>query len=104
MTFNELKSIYNDGKNWKAQHENFGCHLAKTANAEYLSETASKMIRNCQLWIENWKTIQEGIKPELDAIRNKRLEAQAERFVEYSDEQLQQLMAVIRQKKDARAA
>ena len=97
--YDALKSIIEDSKNWKAQHEAFGCHLAKTADAEYLSETASKMIARCKVWIENWQSVQEGIKPELDEIRTKQLEATAEKFVGYSEDQLEALMAAIKQKK-----
>lgn len=56
------------------------------------------MIARCQTWIENWQTELEGLKPELDTIRNKQLEATAEKFVGYTDEQLQALMAAIKQK------
>ena len=97
--YEALKTIIEDSKNWKAQHGAFGCHLAKSANAEYLSETASKMIAHCKAWIENWQSVQEGIKPELDEIRNKQLEATAEKFVGYSDNQLEALMAAIKQKR-----
>ncbi len=97
--FNELEAIIKDSKNWKAQHEAFGCHLAKAADAEYLSETASKMIARCKAWTENWKSVQEGIEPELREIRTKQLDATAEKFIGYSDEQLDALMTAIRQKK-----
>lgn len=97
--YDALKAIVSDSKNWKAQHEAFGTHLAKTAHAEYLSETASKMIANCKVWIENWQAIQEGVKPELDVIRSQQLEATAEKFIGYSEEQLEALMAVIKAKK-----
>ena len=99
VNYNDLKAIIADSKNWKAQHEAFGAHLAKSADAEYLSETASKMIARCNIWIANWQAVQEGIKPELDEIRTKQLEATAEKFVGYSEEQLNALMAAIKQKK-----
>ena len=99
VNYNDLKAIIADSKNWKAQHEAFGCHLAKSADAEYLSETASKMIAHCKAWIENWQNVQEGIKPELDVIRSKQLEATAEKFVGYSEDQLEALWGKIRQKK-----
>lgn len=99
VTFDNLKAIVADSKNWKAQHEAFGTHLAQTANAEYLSETASKMIARCKVWIENWQTVQAGIEPELAEIRSKQLDATAEKFIGYSEEQLEALMAAIKQKK-----
>lgn len=99
VNYNDLKAIIADSKNWKAQHSAFGTHLANSADAEYLSETASKMIARCKTWIENWQTVQEGIKPELDEIRSKQLEATAEKFVGYSEDQLEALMAAIKQKK-----
>ena len=98
-SFEDLKAIITDSQNWKAQHEAFGTHFAKEASAQYLSETASKMIANCKVWLENWQTVQEGIKPELDEIRRKQLDATAEKFVDYSEEQLEALMAAIKQKK-----
>ena len=33
-TVKELKAIIADSKNWKAQHEAFGTHLPKAADAE----------------------------------------------------------------------
>ena len=101
VTFDNLKAIVADSKNWKAQHEAFGTHLANNAEADavYLSETACKMIANCKVWIENWQTIQEGIKPKLDEIRSKQLDATAEQFASYSEEQLEALWGKIMQKK-----
>ena len=97
--YEDLKAIITDSQNWKAQHDAFGTHFAKDASAQYLSENASKMIANCKVWLENWQTVQEGIKPELDEIRRKQLDATAEKFVDYSEEQLEALMAAIKQKK-----
>jgi len=96
-SFVELQAVIN-GNEWKAQHEAFGTHFAKDASAEYLSTVGNTMIARCQTWIENWQTELEGLKPELDTIRNKQLEATAEKFVGYTDEQLQALMAAIKQK------
>lgn len=98
----ELVSKGKDGKDstvWKTQHEYFGTHLANKPDVESLSETSAVMIAKCKLWITNWETVQEGIKPELDVIRTKQLDAIAEKYVGYSEEQLQALWGRIRQKK-----
>lgn len=99
QSFNELMAIINDSKNWKAQHAAFGTHLAQKPTPEYLSEVASKMIPFLRECVENWETVQIGLEPQLAEIRNKQIEATAEKFVSYSEEQLLALMAAIRQKK-----
>lgn len=94
MNFQNLKAIANGTRD--AQHAAFGTHFAKNASVEVLNEKATVMIQNCKRWIENWETIQEGIKPELDEIRNKQLKATAEKFVGYSDEQLDALFEQVK--------
>lgn len=97
MTFNELKAIANGTRD--AQHAAFGTHFAKNASVEDLSEKATVMIQKCKLWIQNWESIQDGIKPELDEIRSKQLQATAEKFVSYSEDQLEALYEKIKQLK-----
>ena len=92
-TVEELKAIIADSKNWKAQHEAFGTHLPKAADAEALSEVATKMIVRCNIWKAHWEIIQSDIKPELDRIREKNLTDKAKSFVDYDDEQWGRLCA-----------
>lgn len=92
--FQSLKSTINSGRD--AQHAAFGTHFAKNASVEVLSEKAAVMIQKCKLWIQNWETIQDGIKPELDEIRSKQLKATAEKFVGYSEEQLAALLEQVK--------
>lgn len=100
MNYNELSEIINKGNaksNWKEMHQLFGCHLANKSDANYLESKALEMIRRCSEWIANWKTVREGIKPELQAQREKNLDSKAKEFEGYSQEELDALMAKIQE-------
>lgn len=75
-----------------AQHAAFGTHFAKDIRVEDLSKKAAIMLKRCAVWAANWKEIQEGIKPELDEIRSKQLKATAEKFLDFSEEQMEAVM------------
>lgn len=89
----ELNAIIADSKNWKAQHEAFGTHLPKAADAEALSEVATKMIARCNIWKAHWELKLADLKPALDEIRTKNLTEKAKTFADYDDEQWEKLCA-----------
>ena len=92
-----------DGKDftvWKSQHECFGTHLANDPKVEYLSETATQMIAKCKLWITNWETIAEGLKPKLDEIRKEQLKTKADKFASYTPDQIDAFCAQLQLMKE----
>lgn len=91
LTIEELNKVANDSKNWKAQHEAFGTHLPRNADAEVLCGIAHKMIRACEAWIGNWTDVLNDRKEELDKIRNEQVVSKAKVFVDYDDEQWQKV-------------
>ena len=93
FSIEELNKIANDSKNWKAQHEAFGTHLPKNADAEVLCGIAHKMIRACEAWIGNWTDILGDRKEELDKIRGEQLASKAKVFADYDDDQWEKLCA-----------
>ena len=80
MTFDELKSIIqtkggSKGSDGKELYKLFGItKLAKSFDVVQLDKLATRMIQDCKVWIENWETIQSGVKVELEEIRKKELE------------------------------
>ena len=99
----ELVTVDKDGKDntvWKSQHECFGTHLAENPSVESLAETATQSILRCKLWITNWETIAEGIKPELDEIRKKQLKANADKYANYTPEQIDAFCAQLQLMKE----
>ena len=89
----ELNTVINNSKDWKAQHQAFGTHLPKSANAETLSGIATRMIAQCDLWKTHWGMILDDRKEELDRLRNEQVTAKAKAFVDYDDEQWERLCA-----------
>jgi hypothetical protein len=93
----DLKVVIANGKR-DVMHAMFGTHFTKGANPEELSEVANRMIARCKTWAENWNEILNGIAPELDQIRTDKLEATAEKFIGYSEAQLQALVDAVKAK------
>lgn len=93
----DLKAVIANGKR-DAMHAQFGTHFTKGANPEELSEVANRMIARCKTWVDNWNEILKGIAPELEQIRIDKLEATAEKFIGYSEAQLQALVDAVKAK------
>lgn len=98
--FDNLKAVIAAGKR-DEMHAKFGTHFSKGASLEELSLVANRMISRCEAWIENWNVIREGIKPDLEKIRTEKLEATAEKFLGYTDEQLEALVNAVKAKRVA---
>ena len=95
--FADLKAVIASGKRDEL-HASFGTHFSKGADPEELSAIANRMLKRCELWKKHWNTILEGIDPDLQKIRSEKLDATAEKFVGYSDDQLQALVDAIKAK------
>lgn len=100
--FTDLMAVVANGKR-DEMHASFGTHFTKGANPEILSQVANKMIARCNEWVANWKTVQNGIEPELQKLRQDNLESTASKFVGYTDEQLEALVERIKAKRDTAA-
>ena len=98
--FVELKAVIEEGKR-DAMHASFGTHFQKAAKPEELSEVAHRMIARCKAWLENWDAVLQGIQPELEQIRNEKLDATAEKFIGYTEEQLNALVEAVKRKQQA---
>ena len=98
--FNELKTIIqtkggSKGSDGKELYKLFGqTKLAKCFDVKRLDEMATQMLADCKIWMENWTTIQEGVKPELERIRKNQLAEELEALKgKYSPDELKALVA-----------
>lgn len=93
----DLMAVVANG-NRAAMHDSFGTHFSKGASPEEISVVANKMKKRCEVWLQNWGEMLSGIEPELKKVRAEKLDATAEKFVGYSPEELDALVAAVKAK------
>jgi isopropylmalate/homocitrate/citramalate synthase len=67
---------------------------------EYLHSKGTEIIQCCKIWIKNWETVLDNIKDEVTARRSEKLEATAEKFKDYTPDQLKALVAAVQRLQD----
>ena len=64
LSFEELREIAK-GTNRAEMHKAFGIHFAANLTAKELEKKANTYISSMSVYLQNWKTLLEGIQPEL---------------------------------------
>ena len=99
MDFDALKGIYTNPNSGRDVVQSAFCKtISLNADVEYLHERGTEIIQCCKVWIMNWETVLENIRADVDKRRNEKLEATADKFKDYTPEQLEALVAAIRAK------
>ena len=97
MEFDALKGLYSNPNTGRDAIQSAFCKtISLNADVEYLHSKGTEIIQCCKIWIKNWETVLENIKPEVDKRRSDNLKTTAEKFKDYTPEQLEQLVAAVK--------
>ena len=97
MEFDALKGLYSNPNTGRDAIQSAFCKtISLNADVEYLHSKGTEIIQCCKIWIKNWETVLKNIAPEVAKRRTEKLDATAEKFKDYTPEQLEQLVAAVK--------
>jgi len=97
MEFDALKGLYSNPNTGRDAIQSAFCKtISLNADVEYLHSKGTEIIQCCKIWIKNWETVLSNIADEVSKRRSEKLDATAEKFKDYTPEQLEQLVAAVK--------
>ena len=97
MEFDALKGLYSNPNTGRDAIQSAFCKtISLNPDVEYLHKKGKEIIKCCKIWIKNWETVLENIADEVSKRRSEKLDATAEKFTDYTEDQLQELVAAIK--------
>lgn len=91
LEFDQLRVVC--GGSRAEQSKAFGTHFSSKADAKELEEKAKQYIKAGEVWMANWKTLLEGLAPELAEVHEQEVTDVAEKAENLNKQQKEALIA-----------
>ncbi len=104
LEFGALQSLYSNPNTGRDVLQAAFCKtISLNADVEYLHSKGTEIIKCCNIWKKNWETVLKNIAPDVERRRTEKLDATAEKFKDYTPDQLNNLVEAIKklQSKDS---